>query len=473
MECSNLDKSGDEEVKSLGSKLPPSVRPGGRAMKPKTEGQEVLSQYIPPKLPFYGDYFALARLLADYKQFKTTGQRLPWDCHILSDANFAHAFWDLDQKLFGDFPIKDLVDRMDSNTEKARFAHASDDFIASEFGLIKKMHVVAPAKFRGLINSNLFRGLKKAQKQSSFVRGLDNPLNRAWYRLNSLTRDKETGEYNEELVSRVVDLYLDACTTIKITMPDYDLFQMLFGLAYSVNKYKDEITPLMRDLYFENGIYRLKQLPAGETILYHSGLGPKPAAKLDYTGCRFGFLVVEAPAAPVAKREGRVVRRQAVTCRCDCGKLVKVAVADFPRGRAISCGTCGRPKSLTAKTVQVWARATLENAEANKARRKQRHGYEFNCSGDVLYYCGLWPRPLKYDLSRTNDHLRQDTPYAPGLCYWQDKRSNRAVEDKALHTFNELNQRVMLEEMPVLKAETTEFDPEFRAFFGVPLDDSL
>lgn len=469
-EMLELDNADSAEVKGLDLKTPIMCD----FMTGETEETKEEVHYNIPRtdgnLPFYQDFFALARLLKDYSQCKVTGNRLPWNNHILSDASFAHAFCDLDKKLFGDFEAKELFDSMENNANKAYFANCTREQLYKDFIILYYLDILCPDEIRGKLLVNLYNLNKKASALTSQF-GPMTAIGNAWYRFRSIKSRDENGVYYRRSFGWVVDNYLDAVFRLKKSYPNLDIFNPLYGLAWLLHDKKDLLLPPLRDRFFNRALCKLRQHPNGPTILWHVGLGPKPE-KLYYAGMQFGFLTVEAPADPIAKREGRIVNREAVTARCACGKTIKVALADLSRGRVISCGSCGRPKSLTAKTVQVWAKATIQNGEANKAERRQRHGYDFVTSHDLLYYCGLWPKPMRYDLSRIDDHVA-DTPYAPGRCFWQDKAVNRAVETKALHTFSELNRQVMLEEIPAFEPDSAPFDPSVADLFFDPEDDSL
>lgn len=410
-------------------------------------------------LPFYQDYFALARLLKDYDQYKTTGNRLPWDCHILSDASFAYSFYDLDRKLFGKDDIIKNLDSLNPYQLGENWANRCFDldgaWTSNEvFATVNRMI----GSFRAAATD-----IKDAIEKKSGPLPSDGRLMMAYNLIRKVhsqyTKDKDTGRYPTKRLSeymRNVHLILELLEKnfpgiVKDAKGLFIYFAQV-AVGDTVN-----LLALYRDHCFQTGLNKIKQLPCGETILYHCGLGPKPK-KLNYTGLKFGDVTVEAHTTLTRYEGKRLVTRDAVKAHCVCGKVVKIATVDLLQGKVISCGNCNRPKTMPKATIARWASATVKNCRDNAPARASRRPYRFTSPEEVLYFAGI--RRPGHDLGRIDDHLpAYDPPYAPGHVFWEPEAVNSAVETKSLTTSSQLNQVVMLEKLPERGIKPAEIDP--------------
>lgn len=467
MECSNVDKVGDREVKGSVSKIPTVCGDGDGA---ETKTEETVSYNIPQtprELPFYCDYFALGRLLYDFKQYKTTRQRLPWDCHILSDANFAHAFYDLDIKLFRETDVERALGILPGILPD--FARSFTYGIGESYKKVTtQLYCNAPRSFRANTNKLIRLCLTKSEKSYGHLKGWKDTSKKCYDLFEPLHEKDKDGAYKDEVsISYLTQVFFEILARIKRLSPDFNTF----GFVHSLGEYLSmvcigDVLESLHAYYFTSALNKLKKHQAGNTVLWHVGLAPKPKNP-NYVGLRFGHLTVEAQAMKLTRQEGkRLVSREAVMCRCDCGAKLRVAVTDLLTGKAISCGGCGRHRTMTKATVKRWASATLKNCRDNATARACRHRYAFASPEEVMYFTGI--RLPGYDLSRIDDHLdprhHGEAPYAPGCVFWEHPSQNRAVETKSLTTSSQLNQQVMLEELPKIDQETDEIDP----FTGQP-----
>lgn len=415
----------------------------------------------PSNIPFFSDYFALARLLADYKNSREQGpeyQRMNWNCHILSGPSFAFAFHDLEQRLFGETTSFNLYSPLDfANDFKATYGRMLCDNFGELWSLVAPRSIRSKiGKLLGIyLSTNLYiKHDKNPQKDKyNFIVSLITKIK------DELTRDKDTGEYSDlairELIHKLSNFYmLVEKTPYKSNNGD------IFYLGTEIYKAMPSLLDAMREQAYSAAIDKLLALPFGATILWHVGLAPKPHNP-NYVGLRFGFLTVESMTS-VTRAEGKskaIRRRQAVNARCDCGSPIKVALVDLLAGRAISCGKCGRPKTLTGPTVKKWALATLDNIRRNKDARAKRRPYKFTSPEECLFYVGLrYPdytvttrakqSKVTYDLGRIDDRINPDVVYGPGSVCWELTSENRAVETKKLLSSGQLNQQVMIENLP-------------------------
>lgn len=433
---SKEDSNAPEKVKGpVLAEVKPELAP-----KVEEESTPLNIPPAPPKLAYLGDYFALARLLKDFDDgLLHDAPRLAWDSHFLTTPSMTYAFADLDAKLFGE--SQDIKDVLSWATGYVQRPMTAVCFYFPGW---------MPQRVKGYFNSVL-RGLLTEAKGNP---RLEEASRLGWGLIKK--HSKKNG--NAPATWR---LY---CNTFFVVVDTFERAGIDTKMGYHMHQIcmvdSEDIIRELRNAYYDHALKTLQAKPFGPTVLWHVGHGPKPD-QLTYTGLSFGYLTVENQAGRSTHHAGKKgsVTREAVLCRCRCGQKLKVSISDLLRGRAISCGKCDLPRTLTR--VEKWASATLANAKKEATNRANRHPYEFRSPEELLYFAGVKPSGKGWDLGRTDDHLRgtdkapgwEETPYAPGWVSWEETSQNRAVERKSVHNKTALFQQVMTEKLP-------EYDPQ-------------
>lgn len=138
-------------------------------------------------------------------------------------------------------------------------------------------------------------------------------------------------------------------------------------------------------------------------------------------GLTFGWLMPIVRLDPAEDR--RADRHARYRCRCACGREVVASSDDLKRGRVVSCGHCGKPRTLNFSKMLQGTHAAYDNAKQAEARR----GVPCELDSRELFVMRMGLRPDKRaQLHRSGHEDGQDVPYSLDVCVWLDQPENAA-----------------------------------------------
>lgn len=163
------------------------------------------------------------------------------------------------------------------------------------------------------------------------------------------------------------------------------------------------------------------------------------ASKKDYTGCRFGRLVVECRLPE---------KRAKYLCVCDCGAAVIVEGSNLVSGATKSCG-CLRSEVASKRSTKhggcgtrlyrVWSNM-IDRCENPNNKEYNRYG------GRGIDICFEWRQDFSkfmewalengYKENLTIDRINNELGYCPSNCQWITREENSAKmkQDKMLES---------------------------------------